>query len=111
MNDFKTQNNLEFLVAEYHLQVELNDKWMAFKVGTCHGLWRCFGGSYEILAITNEKRNNGHLSDVFEWFEMSCKRDNKTLKILQVWNKAFKKHLIDKRNFKEIGDDNLEKHF
>ncbi len=106
-NEFKTKNNLPFEIAEYPFG---NDGWILFRVGTCEGLWRSTHKSYEILAIKNNAQGNGHLNDMFQWFEHSCRRDNKSLKVLEVWNDDFKNHLINKRGFKEYGD-NVEKKF
>ncbi len=110
MKNFKTQNNLPFEIAEYNTPFG-NDGWIAFRVGTCEGLWRSTIKSYEILAIKNNAQGNGHLNDMFQWFEHSCKRDKKTLKVLEVWNEKFKNHLINKRSFKDLGGDNVEKKF
>jgi len=108
---FKSQHNLLFEVAPYHMQFCDDIEWKLFRVGTCQGLWTSIPSSYDILAIDNMELNNGHLNDVFQWFERSCKRDKKSLRILEVWNKRFKKHLIEKRRFVDIGNDNLEKKF
>lgn len=82
---------------------------MEFQIGTCHGLWKCKNRQYQILAIDNDEPGNGHLDDVFEWFENSCKRDGYNLVIQELWNLGFKKHLIEKRGFKPLGKDNLIK--
>jgi hypothetical protein len=50
----------------------------------------------------NDRPGNGHLEDMFEWFEHSCKRDNKALVIAEFFNERFKKHCIEKRGFTEI---------
>ncbi len=103
---FQSSHNLDFEVA-----VWVMGPFLQFKIGTCHGLWRVTEKSYDILAINNREKGNGHLNDVFEWFESSCRRDNRNLKVLEVWNKDFKKHLIEKRGFIEIGDENVIKKF
>jgi len=105
MGKFISSHGLDFEVAPGRFE------WSQFRVGTCKGMWRSTDTSYDILAILNEEKGNGHLEDVFEWFENSCKRDNKDLKVLEVWNKDFKKHLIDKRGFIDIGGDNVIKKF
>jgi len=51
------------------------------------------------MSVMNESSGNGHLEDVFEWFEHSCKRDKKALMILEFFNDRFKKHCIEKRGF------------
>lgn len=102
-----TQHKLDFLAAPW----PRNREWMLFKIGTCEGQWRSVNDAYEILSIINSIPGNGHLNDVFEWFEFSCKRDGKKLRILQLWNDKFKKHLLYKRGFIDIGNSNLEKTF
>lgn len=102
----KTTHNLPFESADWVVK-----DFNRFRIGTCEGLWRSTFDSYDILAISNSQPGNGHLQDVFEWFEASCKRDNKKLRILEVWNKNFFFHLIAKRGFKpaDSGDIILEK--
>ncbi len=67
--------------------------------------------SYDILSIRNRCKHNGHLEDVFEWFEKSCRRDKKVFRVLEVWNKRFKRHLIEKRGFMRYGKCHLQKSF
>lgn len=106
-NEIQTIHNLDFEVAEW----KRDKAWKQFKVGTCYGLWRCTEKSYEILSIKNESPGNGHFEDVLQWFEHSCRRDGKTLKILETRNKSFKIHLVTKRGFKAITSVDLEKEF
>lgn len=104
---FRTTHSLPFLSAPWHR----DPAWQVFKIGTCNGQWRATRDAYEILTIVNDDPGNGHLADVFEWFENSCKRDNKSLRVREVWNKKFLKYLIRKRGFvRERGDDVI-KHF
>lgn len=101
---FKTTHDLPFEVAAW-----LTSNFMRFRIGTCNGLWRCTNEFYDILAIDNTKPGNGHFNDVFEWFEHSCQRDKKSLRILEVWNGRLKEHLITKRGFEIDGEDNVVK--
>jgi hypothetical protein len=109
MNEFKITHNLDFLVAEYPLILQLlregETPWMRFKVGTCEGLWRAENGNYEILAIDNKELNNGHFQDTMEWFENSCKREGYGLKFLSILNKRFMRHLVEKRGFLAIANE------
>lgn len=82
-----------------------------FRIGTCEGLWAATETTYDILAITNNVPGNGHFEDVLQWFEHSCRRDKRNLRILEVWNKRLKMHLIRKRGFSAIGKDNVIKMF
>jgi hypothetical protein len=75
---------------------------MLFRIGTCEGQWFAIEHSYCILSVLNNNPGNGHLDDVFEWFEFSCKRDKKALLVLEVMNDRFKQHLITKRGFNEV---------
>ena len=98
--EFKSTHNLKFEMARWHL----GDM---FRVGTCEGLWGSTNDSYYILSIINSKPGNGHLNDVFEWFENSCKRDGRNLLVLECFNKEFYKHLTDKRGFVPL-DNKME---
>ncbi len=94
----KTTHNLEFEVAPSRYMVG-NVAHQLFRVGTCDGQFGYTGDSYFILSVTNSSQGNGHLTDVFEWFEASCKRDNKNLLVLECMNKDFYRHLLEKRGF------------
>lgn len=93
--DLDTTHHLQFEVAPWYMP-----EFKRFRIGTCEGLWKSTKKSYVILAITNGVQHNGHLDDVFEWFEYSCKRDKRSLVILELWNGAFQEHLISKRGFR-----------
>ena len=68
--------------------------------------------AYEIISVINDKRGNGHLDDVFQWFEYAAKRDGRALKILEFFNGEFKRHCIEKRGFISIpGTDDVIKIF
>ena len=59
----------------------------------------------------NDKPGNGHLEDVFQWFENSCKREGINFVILEFNNKDFYKHLMDKKEFKTLDGKNVIKVF
>lgn len=102
---FQTEHNLGFTSRYW------GDSWEEFKIGTCFGQWRSTDDSYEILSILNTEKGNGHVKDVFQWFEYSCIRDKKDLKVLEVWNNDFKRMLI-RNDFIEIGDhDTMIKYY
>ena len=82
-----------------------------FKVGTVEGAWRSTPEAYEILAITNSSKGNGHLTDTLQWFEYSARRDRKKFRILECWNGKFMKHLIKKRGFRFESIANVVKEF
>jgi len=88
-----------------------NIPWAVFKVGTCHGQYRKTPEAYEILSVVNDNPGNGHLGDVFEWFEYACRRSRLPLRMLRFTNIPFMKHLIAKRGFCPIGQEDLEKTF
>lgn len=50
----------------------------------------------------NKEPGNGHLTDVFEWFEYSCKQDKKILLVREFFNDEFYKHCIEKRGFVQV---------
>lgn len=111
MNEIETTHCLPFEIAPWEYNIQGAPHFDRFRVGTCTGLCGNTKDSYDILAIENSSQGNGHLQDVFEWFEHSCRRDKRKLRVLEVWNKKFKKHLLKKRGFVGCGGDNVEKTF
>jgi hypothetical protein len=100
---FQSTNNLDFYSAESPYAIF--DNHLMFRVGTCEGQWCSTEDCYVIISVTNSCPGNGHLQDVFEWFENSCKRDNKNLLVVECMNKRFYKHLISKRGFIPLDKD------
>lgn len=111
MTEFKTIHDLPFEVAEWEMNAVMEEEWYRFRVGTCTGLWRSTDTSYEILAIENSKKGNGHFEDLLQWFYNSCLRDRKNLRIREVWNQRLKYHLVSKRGFRYLGPDDVEKQY
>lgn len=103
----KTKHNLPFEVAEWETGkiLDPNSTFRVFRVGTVGGLWDSTDTTYDVLAFLNEQPGNGHLEDVFEWFFSSCKRDNKDLRVLELWNKRFKAYLMREHEFVEQGEN------
>ncbi len=83
--------------------------FLNFRVGTCEGLYSWNDKQYIIVAIVNNQPSNGHLSDVFEWFENSCRRDKKDLVVAELMNERFAIHLITKRGFTVLNKTDLIK--
>ena len=117
---FTSSHRLPFEVAPWQpdarmaelLGIDLaNDGWMLFRIGTCDGQWRDAGDAYEILSVINSRPGNGHFDDVLEWFEHSCRRDGKRLRIREVENERLKRHLVEKRGFRPEGEDDVVKEF
>lgn len=113
IEQFKSTHNLTFYDAPDvgHIvcqmlfpdrPVQKWDVYRRYKIGTCHGLWKCKDKCYQILAVYNDKPGNGHFTDVLEIFENSAKRDGYSLLILELWNKNLEKHLIEKKGFKKV---------
>lgn len=76
------------------------------------GQWFASDIAYHILSVENENPGNGHLEDVFERFESSCKRDKKPLMIMDFFNEQFKQHCITKRGFIAVNNsDHVIKFF
>jgi hypothetical protein len=111
MNAIQTKHNLDFEAAPWECIGSIDDNFARFRIGTCEGLWATTERSFDILAVINDDPGNGHLIDTLEWFSHACKRDKKDLRILELWNKPFKEHLIKKHGFKKEGKDNLIKKF
>ena len=97
-NAIQTKHRLDFEVAPSPYNM-FNDGHMMFRIGTCEGQWGSTKDSYYILSVVNTEQGNGHLDDVFEWFEYSAKRDAKNLLVLECMNGRFYRHLIEKRGF------------
>ena len=107
-NAIKTKHNLDFEACPW----DLNPMFMLYRVGTVRGQWFSTEHAYIVVSFINDVPGNGHLDDVFEWFEFSCKRDNKALMIMEFMNDRFKKHCIEKRGFTPIpGKDDVIKIF
>lgn len=102
-NAIITKNKLDFLVSDSpYVIVGQTFPHLLFKVGTCHGQWGCAKDSYFILSVMNSEIGNGHLDDVFQWFEYSAKRDGKNLIVLECINDRFYNHLLYKRGFEPL---------
>jgi len=102
---FISTHNLPFEVADWPHDPALKK----FKVGTCEGICGSRDGCYDIIEIKNHSPGNGHLEDVFEWFENNCKSEGKDLIIHHVMNKRFESYLKTKRGF--TGQSTLRKTF
>lgn len=101
MRGLITEHALQFEAAPYPNFFE-GETWKAYRVGTVRGLWNSDAENYLILSFVNDEQGNGHLNDVFQWFEHSAKREGLNIKILQIVNSRFYNHLINKRGFKKI---------
>lgn len=111
MNVLVTQHKLDFETAPFWFNRKGEPLNIRFRVGTCHGLYCSTERTYDIIAIENSEKGNGHLEDVFQWFENSCKRDRKNLRVVAILNNKFRNHLISKRGFHNQGPDNVIKYF
>ena len=106
-NAIQTTHNLDFESCVW----DINPLYNLFRIGTCEGQWFALDKAYCIIAIINKQPGNGHLDDVFEWFEHSCKRDGKALMVLEFFNDRFKKHCIEKRGFRPFMENDVIKTF
>lgn len=108
---FVTKHHLDFEAAPWTPVFPFPDvdNYWCFRIGTIEGLWASTETSYDILAITNKVPGNGHFEDVLQWFEHSCRRDRKKLRFLEIMNKGFKMHLIQKRGFRSQGPNAVKK--
>jgi hypothetical protein len=84
-----------------------------FRVGTCEGLWRVTTDAYEILAILNHEKGNGHFSVLMEYFETSAKRDGMKLRLLECFNMRLYFNSVFRHGYKRMKGSmfNLEKTF
>lgn len=102
---FESTNKLEFEVARSPYEF-IGVPHQMFRVGTCEGQFGSTDDSYYIMSVKNSKKGNGHLNDVFEWFENSAKRDGKNLLVVECINKKFYEHLLSKRGFISLDSGN-----
>lgn len=102
MNAVITPHKLDFEVAEWphHPTIKV------FRIGTCNGqfFWMI---KKEIkvlclLCVVNDEPGNGHLDDVFCWFEESARKAKCPLMIMDFFNPDFKRHCIEKRGYREV---------
>jgi hypothetical protein len=107
--EFESKHKLPFMSADYDQPFADGFNWRLFKIGTVEGLFAFRGTAFYILVIENKEKNNGHFDDVLGWFEYACQRDGCNLIFLEVWNKAFLKHLVEKRGFQQRGVDAVKK--
>ena len=98
---------IDFEDAPYELDLGLG--FRRFRVGTCEGVWRCTGTTYEILAVVNKHPGNGHFKHVLDWFERSAKRDKREVAFLEVLNERLAAHLEKKQGYKKVGANLLKK--
>ena len=67
----------------------LNEAIAVFRVGTCEGQYLFMRKSICILSVVNSVPGNGHLDDVFDWFEFASKKQGHSLKVLAIMNERF----------------------
>jgi len=84
--------------------------WNDAHVGTVCIQWRCTPEAYEILCIVNGEPGNGHFQQAMLWFEQSCIRNNRYLRIREVWNKTLAMKLV-KHGFTYAQGDDMVKRF
>jgi hypothetical protein len=104
---FETTHKLPFETRQWRSDPVIQE----FRIGTCNGQWFTTSTSYCLLSVINNEPGNGHLDDVFQWFENSCRRDNRPLIVLEVINERFRRHLLIKRGFERLTDDHVIKFF
>jgi hypothetical protein len=73
-------------------------------------LWQLTDDAYEILSVINKEKGNGHFRATMQWFEQSCRRDRKKLRVLECWNLRLAA-MLRKNGFKRYSGLNYEKSF
>lgn len=102
MNAIKTKHNLDFEAVPW----PRNPFIIVFRVGTCHGQYDMDDKQLRLISVINESQGNGHLEDVFEWFEYASKVNELDFIICEFFNERFKRHCIEKRGFRELPGTN-----
>jgi hypothetical protein len=77
----------------------LTDDVYRFFVGTCNGIFDVNAEGVNIIGITNENPGNGHVDDVFEWFEYAAAGADTRLWVREIYNQRFKQRCLTKRGF------------
>lgn len=103
-------HKLDFELRPYNQQMIKNKTYLEFRIGCIEGLYTCHNKCYEILALKSSNKGSGHMIDVLEWFEASCKRDKCSLKICEIMNKRLYEYLV-KKGFQKNGKRDLIKSF
>ena len=101
-NAIKTTHDLDFEACPWPRDKSI----MLFKIGSCHGQYVFSDMGLEIISIINNTPGNGHLNDVFEWFEYAAKAQGLKLIIREFFNARFKMHCILKRGYSDIAGMN-----
>lgn len=96
-NAIETKHKLDFEARPW--KGGLVDGVVQYRIGTCTGLYEYNDEGISIIVIDNDKPGNGHLDDVFEWFEYAAREKKKRLWIRQFFNSLFQDHCIKKRGF------------
>jgi hypothetical protein len=97
-NAIDTTHHLNFLSSPWNDPLGVGG-YMAFKIGTCNGLYTIKPQMLMLISVNNEERGNGHLNDVFEWFEYGAKFQSVPLSIVAFLNDRFYHHCLEKRGF------------
>ena len=107
MNAIQTTHNLDYEQAG---NWDFDADYSHFRVGTVQGLFAFRKDSIEILGLINSQEGNGHVKDVFEWFEYSCKVNKKRhLVIQECINPRFKEMCIKNGYERVRGTNDLQK--
>jgi len=93
-DQFLSPSKLVFEISNW-----IKPECIRFRMGTITGLWGETPTTHDIIEIENSKPNNGHLQDVFNWFEGFCQKTNKDFRVTNITNQGFGKHLDEKRGF------------
>ncbi len=98
-NAIITTHKLDFESADSPYNILGIGEHKLFRIGTCTGQWGSAKGCFYILSVINHEEGNGHLEDVFEWFEFACKESKRNLLVLACFNERFYRHLLWHRGF------------
>lgn len=109
--NFKSTHNLTFETEAYPIQFDDDLTWIQFQMGSCKGLYCENTDAYDLLVVVNDNPGNGHFNDVLEYLEYCCKRNNKKLRLREVWNHSLKWYMITKRGFVVEYEDDIIKTF
>lgn len=110
MLQFASSNGLEFEAKFSDTMYDEVTPWSWAKVGTCHAFYGETETEFDVYGVGNIKKNNGHFNDLIEWLEYLAAVRNKDLFFLHFENESLKRHMINRRGYKEQGHC-VVKHF
>jgi hypothetical protein len=88
-----------------------HEKVYKFICGTVDGIFTVEKERVVMIGIGNMQPGNGHITDVFQWFERACRELKKNFWIVEIINEGFYRHLVEKHCFQIVTNKQVIKRF